>query len=71
MYRVWFEDLQKAVIAFRARTKHNLFYSVSGNAYGDFVFKIDEEITYIVKHDDFSVWRNWGDWRNPDWREVR
>jgi len=71
MYRVWFEDLQKAVIAFRAKTGHNLFSSVSGNADGDFVFKIDEGITYIVRYDDFSVWRNFGDWRNPDWREIK
>ena len=71
MYRVWFDDLEKAIAAVRSKTSHDLFGSISGNAYGDFVFKIDEEITYIVKHDDFSVWRNCGDWRNPDWREIK
>lgn len=71
MYRVWFEDLQKAVIIFRARTGHDLFCSVSGNAYGDFVFKINEDTTYIVKHTDFSVWENCGDWRNPEWKEIK
>lgn len=71
MYRVWFDDLEKALAAVRSKTAHALFCSISGNACGDFVFKIDEDTTYIVKHEDFSVWRDWGDWRNPDWREVR
>ena len=47
-----------------------LFVSISGNLYGDFIFEIAEGIKYIVKHNDFSVWRNFGDWRNPDWREI-
>lgn len=72
MYRVWFDDLEKAIAALRKVMKDELFCSISGNAYGDFVFKIDEERTYIVKHDDFSVWRNRSnDWRNPDWREIK
>lgn len=71
MYRVWFDDLEKAIAAVRSKTPHELFGSISGNAYGDFVFQMDDETKYVVKHDDFSVWRNWGDWRNPDWREVR
>lgn len=71
MYRVWFDDLEKAIAALRKVVKDDLFCFISGNAYGDFVFKLDEEITYIVKHNDFSVWRNFGDWRNPDWREIK
>lgn len=71
MYRVWFDDLEKAIAAFRKVGLAELFCSISGNAYGDFVFKINDEITYTVKHDDFSIWRNFGDWRNPDWREIK
>lgn len=67
MNRVWFEDLQKAVIVFRARTGYNLFSSITGNAYGDFVFTIDTGITYVVKHKDFSVWHK----VNDQWQEVK
>lgn len=69
-FRVWFDDLEKAIAALRSKMSDDLFCSISGNAYGDFVFKIDDGITYIVKHGDFSVWKNFGDWRNPDWKEV-
>lgn len=71
MYRVWFDDLEKAITTMRSKTGLEMVCSVSGNTYGDFVFKIDEETIYIVKHNDFSVWVNCGDWRNPDWREIR
>jgi len=71
MYRVWLADAEKAIAAFRKVVKDELFCSISGNWKGDFLFQIDDEIKYVVKHDDFSVWRNWGDWRNPDWKEVR
>lgn len=71
MYRVWFDDLEKAIAALRKVMKDELFCSISGNWKGDFIFEIDNERKYIVKHDDFSVWRNCGDWRNPDWREIK
>ena len=70
MYRVWFDDLEKAIAAVRGKTGAELFCSISGNWMGDFVFQVDEDRKYIVKHDDFSVWQNFGDWRNPDWKEV-
>ena len=71
MYRVWFDDLEKAIIAVRSKTSRDLFCSIRGNAYGDFIFQMDDETKYIVKHDDFSVWRDFGDQRNPDWREIK
>ena len=77
MYRVWFKDLEKAVAALREVVKDELFCSISGNAYGDFVFKMNDDVTYIVKHlyrrngdIEFHVWRNFGDWKEPDWREI-
>lgn len=71
MYRVWFDDLEKAIAVFRKVVADELFCSISGNWKGDFIFKLDDETSYTVKHDDFSVWRNFGDWRNPDWREIK
>ena len=71
MYRVWFDDLEKAIAAFRAVVMDELFCSISGNVYGDFIFQIDTGVQYTVKHNDFSVWRNFGDWRNPDWKEIK
>lgn len=77
MYRIRFDDLEKAIAAFRKVVPDELFCSISGNAYGDFIFEISEDIKYTVKHNDFSVrrndssvWRNFGDWRNPDWRKI-
>ena len=71
MYRVWFCDVEKAIAAVREKTGAELFCSISGNWKGDFVFEIAEDRKYIVKHEDFSVWQNFGDWRNPDWREIK
>lgn len=71
MYRVWLADAEKAIAAIREKTDAELFCSVNVNLYGDFIFKIADCIEYFVKHDDFSVWQNFGDWRNPDWREIK
>ena len=71
MYRVWFNDLEKAIVAFRAVVKDDLFASIEGNAYGDFIFRLNENEWYLVKHTDFTVWHNFGDWRKPDWREIK
>jgi len=70
MFRGWFDDLEKAIAAVR-KTGAEMFCSISVNLYGDFVFEIAAGIKYFVKHDDFSVWQNFGDWRNPDWREIK
>ena len=71
MYRVWLADAEKAIAAVREKTGAELFGSISGNWMGDFIFQIDDDRKYLVKHDDFSVWQNFGDWRNPDWREIK
>ena len=72
MYRVWFDDLGKAITAYRSVIKDELFGSISGNASGDFIFRRDDDSTFLVKHDDFSVWRASGDWQNPDyWRKIK
>lgn len=71
MYRVWFDDLEKAIAAFRKIVKDELFHSIIGNAYGDFIIQTDAENEYIIKHDDFTIWHNFGNWRNPDWREIK
>lgn len=64
MYRVWFNDLEKALAAFRAVVKADLFCSIEGNACGDFIFRISEDEEYIVTHKDFAVWKRVGDWRS-------
>jgi hypothetical protein len=71
MYRVWLADVEKAIAAIREKTGAELFCSISGTWNGDFVFEIAEDRKYFVKHDDFSVWINFGDWKNPDWREIK
>ena len=43
MYRVWFDDLEKAIAAFRKVVKDELFHSIIGNAYGDFIIQTDEQ----------------------------
>ena len=74
MFRGWFDELEKAIAAFRALKIDDLFCSISVNLYGDFIFKIADGIEYFVKRDNFggyTVWRNFGDWHNPDWREIK
>lgn len=70
MYRIWFVDLEKALTAFKAIVKDDLFCSIEGNANGDFIFTIDEGKKYIVSHKDFSVWKREGDWRTGRWVQV-
>lgn len=64
MYRVWFDDVEKAIAAFRSIVKDDLFCSIEGTAYGDFIFRINESEEYLVTHKDFSVWKVVGDWRS-------
>ena len=74
MYRVWLADAEKAIAAVREKTGAELFCSISGNWHGNFIFEIDKDVKYFVTHDnfgDYTVWRNFGDWQNPDWREIK
>ena len=60
MFRVWFDDLEVAIAALRKVIPDELFVSISGNVYGDFIFEIAEGVKYTVKHNDFTVWHNFG-----------
>ena len=71
MYRVWFQDLEKALKVFQEKVRCDMFYSIQGNAWGDFVFYIDELDTYIVKHDDFTVWKAIRDGVCTQWEEIK
>lgn len=80
MYRVWFMDLERAVDALIEKVEQNenitleMFGSIEGNAYGDFVFRINKDRTYVVKHNDFSVWKkntDWRDSRDEMWKELK
>ena len=46
MYRVWFDDLEKAIAAIREKVGDDLFCEIKGNAYGDFVFNLAENRRY-------------------------
>lgn len=68
MYSVWFLDLPKVVKAINVKLPNlSTFCTIEGNAYGDFVVR-NETDTWIVKHNDFSVWHldrskeKWGNW---------
>ena len=70
MYSIWFCDLEKAIKALeKACPNFKTFTAIRGNAFGDFVVE-DDTNTYIVKHNDFSVWHLEGDWRTGKWVEV-
>jgi hypothetical protein len=71
MYQVWFVDLERAIAALLEKTGASLFSSISGNVFGDFVFQMDKETTYLVKHSDFSVLKLVGDWRKGEWVEIK
>lgn len=70
MYRVWFDDLEKAIAALRKVVKDQLFCSINGTYKGDFIFKIDDDVSYTVRRSDLTVWRNFGTWQKPDWRKI-
>lgn len=70
MFNVWFCDLEKAIKAFQAACPSvDLFQSIDGNVYGDFIIRTDSH-EYIVNHKDFSVWVREGDWKGGDWVKV-
>lgn len=59
MYRVWFPDLDKAIKALlHAVPSLTMFTDIRGNLFGDFIFIINVDIVYCVKHNDFSVWKD-------------
>lgn len=71
MYSVWFSDVKKAISAINAKLPDmTTFCSIEGNAYGDFVIKNSTD-TYIVKHQDFSVWHLEGPWYEGNWVEIK
>lgn len=71
MYRVWFQDLEKALKVFQEKVPCDMFCSIKGNGWGDFVFCIDELDTYIVKHNDFSVWKIIQNGVGVEWKEIK
>jgi hypothetical protein len=69
MYRVWLTDVEKAIDVLRSKVEIEMLGSICGNANGDFLFHISDDLTYLVKHDDFSVWKKDKDWRKK-WQKV-
>ncbi len=68
MYSVWFCDVPKVINAVNKKVPNlTTFCKIEGNAYGDFIVA-NETDTWIVKHNDFSVWHlertppKWGNW---------
>lgn len=56
MFTVWFCDVQKVIKAIQKKVPNlTTFCAIEGNAYGDFIIRDDTD-TWLVKHDDFSVW---------------
>ena len=56
MFTVWFCDVQKVIKAIQKKVPNlTTFCAIEGNAYGDFIIR-DNTDTWLVKHDDFSVW---------------
>ena len=72
MFSVWFCDLERALDQLRKKLPNFMtFCSIHGNVNGDFVIK-DSTDSYIVKHNDFSIWHlEGGDWRTGKWVEVK
>lgn len=71
MYRVWFDDLEKAITAFREKYPYMAtFCSIYGTYDGDFLIKGSTD-TYLVTHRDFHVYKREGDnWKNSKWVEI-
>lgn len=68
MYSVYFCDLKKAIEVFNNKIPNLVtFCSIEGNIHGDIIIH-NETDTWIVRHNDFSVWHlergknRWGDW---------
>lgn len=68
MFSVWFCDLPKVIEVINKKLPNlATFCSIEGNASGDFVIH-NETDTWIVKHNDFSVWHlgrtlaDYGEW---------
>ena len=66
---VWFSDLDKVVKVFREKVPQaELFNSISGNIYGDFLIETSGNNTYIVTHDTLKVYQLKKD--TYKWEEV-
>ena len=57
MGEAWFTDLRYAIIAFASKRPNNfLFNEIRTTNNCDFIIISNREV-YLVKHEDFSVWR--------------
>lgn len=56
-YSVWLQDLNNVVDALSRKVHISCFTTIRGNCYGDFIIETDNDTTYLVKHDDWSVWK--------------
>ena len=71
MYSVWFIDLEEVIYQLKKKLPDfTTFCSIRGNANGDFIVESETE-KYIVKHTDFSIWKQVGDWKTGKWEEVK
>lgn len=70
MCRIGIQDVEKAIKVFRKALPHcSMICGINGNPHGDYIFIVDEVARYLVKHDDFSVWRCPNNWRER-WQKV-
>ena len=75
-YSVWLQDLNNVVTALSRKVHISCFTAIHGNCYGDFIIEVDDDTKYLVKHDDWSVWKRVEDKRpsgfiNCYWEEVK
>lgn len=58
-YSVWFSDLNHAITALTEKVPClSCFTCIRGNYLGNFIIEAGDNIKYMVKHEDWSVWKS-------------
>lgn len=71
MFMVWTCDLPEVIAALVGRKVNiDLFSSIEGNVYGDFIVRVGEDTTYLVKHNTFEVYVHEGNWSTGHWKKI-
>lgn len=67
---VWFSTLEQVITVFRQKCPQaELFNSITGNIYGDFIIETTGNNTYIVTHDTLKVYHL--NKNTNTWEEVK
>lgn len=64
------QDFEKALQVIKQKMPELVFTSITCNICGNFIIKENDK-TFAIKAEDWTVWQLKNGWRNPEWVELK